>query len=88
MKKAYIVIFVLSIFALVTIIKLATIINNDTIKTAVANKGTYTINSVEKYGDIYDCNMSSFVNCTPEYNAIIIPNHISSIQSPHMLKMR
>ena len=80
MKKAYIVIFVLSIFALVTIIKLATIINNDTIKTAVANKGTYTINSVEKYGDIYDCNMNPIVNCLEKYNAVIIPNHLTSIQ--------
>lgn len=66
--------------ALICVGKIITILTDDKISEAVSTNGTYTIKSVAKYADIYDCNMNSLVNCSEKYNAVIIPNHISSIQ--------
>lgn len=80
MKKMCFVAAVVILIALVIIVRIITIINNDEVSAAVANNGTYTIKSIAKYADIYDCNMNLLVNCSEKYNAVIIPNHISSIQ--------
>ncbi len=66
--------------AVVIAIRLAAIINDEEISMVAANNGTYTIKSVDKYADIYDCNMNLLVNCSNKYMAVIIPNHISAIQ--------
>ncbi len=77
-------ILIIALSALLTsvliIVRLIIIINDDEILSVSSGNGTYTINVVGEYADIYDCNMNSFVNQLYNYNAVIIPNHISSIQ--------
>lgn len=80
MKKIYTIALFLSFAAVIITIKLIMIINDENVSAAAANKGTYTITSIEKYAEIYDCNMLSLVNCSEKYNAVVIPNHISSIK--------
>mgnify|MGYP003290896654 FL=1 len=80
MKKIYCLAAVMFFIASVAILRIISIINNDEVYSAASTNGTYTIKAVAKYADIYDCNMNLLVNCSEKYNAVIIPNHISSIQ--------
>ena len=75
-----------SIAALIIIIRLIIIIGDNEITAVSSHNGTYTLKSIGKYADIYDCNMNLLVNCCDEYNAVIIPNHISAIQlQPYLI---
>ncbi len=80
MKKIYIIATLVIVTAVTIVIKLITILNNDKVSMAATNNGTYTIKVIEKYADIYDCNMNLMVNCSEKYNAVVIPNHISSVK--------
>jgi len=68
------------LIATVIVVRIITIINNDEVSMAASTNGRYTIKAIDKYANIYDCNMNLLVNCSEKYNAIVVPNHISSIQ--------
>lgn len=80
MSRIYSVSILVLLVASVIIVRIIAIINNDEVSMAASVNGTYTVKSIAKYADIYDCNMNLLVNCSEKYNAVIIPNHISSIQ--------
>lgn len=80
LNRLYIIATIAAITALVIILKLIEIVNNDKIIDVSIKNGTYTIKTSSEYAGIYDCHMKPLVNCADMYNAVIIPNHISSIQ--------
>ncbi len=80
MNKIFVIALISALVALAIVVKLIVIINDEEISTASANNGTYTIKAVDRYANIYDCNMNLLVNCSDKYNVVIIPNHISSIK--------
>ncbi len=80
LNRFFLIVIAAAFTALVIIIRLVIIINNDEIIAVSTKNGTYTIKSTSEYAGIYDCNMNPLVNCSDKYSAVIIPNHISSIQ--------
>ncbi len=86
MKKIFFIAAAATAAAMIIIVKLVMIINDDKITAVSSQNGTYAIKAVDKYANIYDCNMNLLVNCSDEYNAVIIPNHISAIQlQPYLI---
>ncbi|MDE5991462.1 MAG: hypothetical protein K2G87_00275, partial [Oscillospiraceae bacterium] len=70
------------------IARLAVLINDSEIAAVSARRGTYTLKTAGEYAGIYDCNLEPLVNCSEKYEAVIIPNHISSIRiQPYLLDM-
>lgn len=80
LKKMYLILLIMSLISVVIAAKIIAIINDDNVLMAASANGSYTIKVIDKYADIYDCNMELLVNCSEKYNAVIIPNHISSIK--------
>ncbi len=80
MKRLKVVLIVSAAAAAVLTARLAALINDRDIATVSAQGGTYTLKSVGEYAGIYDCNLNPIVNCSERYEAVIIPNHISSIR--------
>lgn len=70
------------------VVRLALLINDSRIAAVSAQRGTYTLKSAGEYAGIYDCNLEPLVNCSEKYEAVIIPNHISSIRiQPYLTDM-
>jgi len=68
--------------------RLAFLVNDSEIAAVSAQKGTYTLKSAREYAGIYDCNLEPLVNCSEKYEAVIIPNNISSIRiQPYVADM-
>ncbi|MCM1024515.1 MAG: penicillin-binding transpeptidase domain-containing protein [Prevotella sp.] len=66
--------------------RLAALINDSGIAAVSAQRGTYTLKTAGEYAGIYDCNLEPLVNLSEKYEAVIIPNHISSIRiQPYLL---
>lgn len=84
-------IFVTIIFAVTAAVltaRLAVLIGDSEIAAVSSQRGTYTLKSAGEYAGIYDCNLEPLVNCSEKYEAVIIPNHISSIRiQPYLLDM-
>lgn len=80
MNKFFVIAVISALAAIVIVVKLVTIISDEEVSMASANNGTYTIKLVDRYANIYDCNMNMLVNCSEKYYAVIIPNHINSIR--------
>ena len=80
LKKIFGVVLTILLVAMVLIVRLVMIITDDKILSVSSVNGSYTIKVMTKYADIYDCNMDLLVNRLYKYNAVIIPNHISSIK--------
>ena len=86
MNKFFVISVISAVAAIAIAVKLVAIINDEEVSMASANNGTYTIKAVDRYANIYDCNMNLLVNCSDKYNAVIIPNHISSIKlQPYLI---
>lgn len=86
MKRIVITVAVFSMIALVVLIRLVVLINDNEIAAVSAQKGAYTVKLTGEYAGIYDCNLEPLVNCTYKYEAVIIPNHKSAIQiQPYLI---
>lgn len=85
------VIIVLALFVSASIAmsaRLFFLINDEEIAAASVGKGHYTVKSVGEYAGIYDCNLEPLVNLSEKYEAVIIPNHDSSIRiQPYLADM-
>lgn len=88
MKRTIFVTIISAAAAAVLIGRLAVLINDSDIAAVSAQRGTYTLKSTGEYAGIYDCNLEPLVNCSEKYEAVIIPNHISSIRiQPYLIDM-
>ncbi|MCH5350161.1 MAG: penicillin-binding protein 2 [Oscillospiraceae bacterium] len=85
------VIIVLALFVSASIAlsaRLFFLINDEQIAAASVGRGHYTVKSVGEYAGIYDCNLEPLVNLSEKYEAVIIPNHDSSIRiQPYLADM-
>lgn len=80
MKRLSAVLIITAAISAMLSARLAMLINDSEIAAVSAHKGTYTLKSVGEYAGIFDCNFEPLVNCSERYEAVIIPNHISSIR--------
>lgn len=88
MKRLKAVLTVSAAAAVCLAARLGFLITDSEIAAVSAGKGTYTLKSAGEYAGIYDCNMEPLVNCSEKYEAVIIPNHISSIRiQPYVTDM-
>lgn len=88
LKRLKIVLIAFAASAAILTAKLALLINDSEIAAVSAGKGTYTLKCVGEYAGIYDCNMEPLVNRSEKYEAVVIPNHISSIRiQPYVTDM-
>ena len=85
------VIIVLALFVSTAIglsIRLFSLINDEKIAAASVGRGHYTVRSVGEYAGIYDCSLEPLVNLSEKYEAVVIPNHDSSIRiQPYLVDM-
>lgn len=88
MKRTIFVLVISAAVSALLIARLAVLINDSGIAAVSAQRGTYTLKTAGEYAGIYDCNLEPLVNCSEKYEAVIIPNHISSIRiQPYLLDM-
>ena len=86
-RTIFVPIISIAVSALLTA-RLAVLINDSEIAAVSARRGPYTLKTAGEYAGIYDCNLEPLVNCSEKYEAVIIPNHISSIRIiPYLLDM-
>ncbi|MCH5194494.1 MAG: penicillin-binding protein 2 [Oscillospiraceae bacterium] len=85
------VIIVLALFVSASIAlsaRLFSLINDEQIAAASVGRGHYTVRSVGEYAGIYDCSLEPLVNLSEKYEAVIIPDHDSSIRiQPYLADM-
>ncbi len=88
MKRLKTVLIAFAAAGVVLTARLALLINDSEIAAVSAQKGTYTLKTVGEYAGIYGCNMEPLVNCSEKYEAVVIPNHISSIRiQPYVIDL-
>ena len=88
MNRRIFITIIFAVTAAVLTTRLAVLIGDSEIAAVSAQRGTYTLKSAGEYAGIYDCNLEPLVNCSEKYEAVIIPNHISSIRiQPYLLDM-